>query len=83
MTSVLTNWIRVVLLTAYVPVAVAIGLMHSDDMPVTGDGHHRVTGSHSQSLQDIAPHGACLACQFTAGHIAAGDDRIPVIAAET
>ncbi|HTY02088.1 MAG TPA: hypothetical protein VMG09_18835 [Bacteroidota bacterium] len=82
MISFINKGIRVLLLCAYVPVAVAIGLMHSDDLPAVGDGHPCLSGSHSQSVENVSAHGFCLACQFAAGHIAVAEDQVPVVAPE-
>ena len=53
MISFVNKGIRVLLLCAYVPVAVAIGLMPSDDLPAVGDGHPCLSGSHSQSAENV------------------------------
>ena len=82
MISFVNKGIRVLLLCAYVPVVVAIGLMHSDDLPVVGDGHHCLSGCHSHSAENVSAHGFCLACQLAAGHIAVAENQIPVVAPE-
>ena len=82
MISFVNNEIRVLLLCAYVPVAVAIGMMHSDDLPVVGVGHHCLRDCHSHSAENVSAHSFCLACQFAAGHIAVAEDQIPVVAPE-
>ena len=83
MTSGVNKGFRVLLLGAYVPVALAIGLMHSDDLPYLGDGHHSLSRCHAQSTEHIPAHGFCLACQFTAGHVVEADDPMPALAVET
>jgi hypothetical protein len=74
--------LRVLFLGVYILVSVAIGALHTDDMPAAGDGHHAVSTCRVPSLQNSAGHGVCLACQFAAGHIAVDKDQIPAITPE-
>jgi hypothetical protein len=78
MTLSLHRALRILLLGAYIPVSIAIGVLHSDDMPAAGDGHLTISGSRADLQQNSTSHALCLACQFTAGHFVVADDQIPV-----
>jgi len=80
MTTTLQKASRILLLCAYLPVSTAIGVLHTDDMSVAGDGHHTLGECNAHSVDDCSAHGMCLACQFAAGHISVADAQIPELA---
>ncbi len=73
------NSFRIFFLAVYIPLSVSVGFLHTDDVIACGSGHHIVTNQIAPNLAKSTENGICMACLFTAGHIASYEPFVPVL----
>jgi hypothetical protein len=71
--------LSILFLAVYIPLSFSIGMLHSDDLFGGGSGHLILQKQSAQSLAKPLDNGFCLACLFTAGHIAIQEPFVPVL----
>ena len=75
------NKLRILILAVYIPLSVSVGMLHSDDLRGSGNGHLVVQKQSAQSLARSLDSGFCYACLFTAGHIVNHEPFVPILSA--
>jgi hypothetical protein len=75
------NKLRILILAVYIPLSLSVGMLHSDDLRGSGNGHLVVQKQSAQSLARSLDSGFCYACLFTAGHIVNHEPFVPILSA--
>jgi len=60
-------------LLVYAPLAIAIGWLHSDEVPNVDRAIPAITANGSLGVLQGGDHGVCLACLFALGHFSQSD----------
>ena len=79
MQSIAQNTLRIFFLALYIPLSGMVGFLHTDDVVACGSGHLIIGNQIAPNPARSVDNGVCLACLFTAGHIASYEPFIPVL----
>ena len=71
--------LRILFLAVYIPLSISVGMLHSHDLFVGGNGHLVVEKQLTHNLAKSLENGFCFACLFTAGHIVNYEPFVPVL----